>query len=332
MFWLIVIAILFAVGALAAWWWLPKWWVKRLRAELPDAKDRADIEDNFRKTVGQLIAAGAVIGGAVFAYWQTQQTLNATLDAQRRQTQQTNTSQLFSKAVDVLDGKGDPVKLQSGIAALEGVMASQCPPPCRAEDAGQFYFAAIDILSGYVRARTEKSTEERTPADVEAVLRILNTVSIPVGMILADAHIPYAGLRNVTWRGANLNGIHLNNATLTSSDLMGAQLVDADLSNATTFNLNLAGANLTKTHFRNAVLVRAILSSANLTDADLTNADLTDADLTNADLTRTTLIGAKLTRAKVGNARNLTPDQLSDACGDDATLPSNMAKLKLKTC
>jgi hypothetical protein len=62
--WLIAIAILIAACALAAWWLLPKRWVERLRDEIPDPKDRADIEDNFRKTVGQLIAGAAVILGA----------------------------------------------------------------------------------------------------------------------------------------------------------------------------------------------------------------------------------------------------------------------------
>jgi hypothetical protein len=53
--WLIVLAAVVAAMALAVWWWLPQWQVERLRREIPDAKARADVEDNFRKSIGQLI-------------------------------------------------------------------------------------------------------------------------------------------------------------------------------------------------------------------------------------------------------------------------------------
>jgi hypothetical protein len=38
-----------------------------------DAKARADVEDNFRKTMGQLLGGAAVLLGAGFAYLQFQQ-------------------------------------------------------------------------------------------------------------------------------------------------------------------------------------------------------------------------------------------------------------------
>jgi len=43
------------VVATALWWWLPKWEVNRLRLQIHDAKARADVEDNFRKTIGHLL-------------------------------------------------------------------------------------------------------------------------------------------------------------------------------------------------------------------------------------------------------------------------------------
>ena len=43
------------VVATALWWWLPKWEVDRLRLQIHDAKARADVEDNFRKTIGHLL-------------------------------------------------------------------------------------------------------------------------------------------------------------------------------------------------------------------------------------------------------------------------------------
>ena len=51
-----------------------------LRLEIPDPKARADVEDNFRKTIGQLLGGAAVLIGAGFAYYQTQLTSQASRD------------------------------------------------------------------------------------------------------------------------------------------------------------------------------------------------------------------------------------------------------------
>ena len=58
---------------LAAWWlwWrLPKRQVDRLRLTIRDPKARADVEDNFRKTIGQLLGGAAVLIDAALAYLQ----------------------------------------------------------------------------------------------------------------------------------------------------------------------------------------------------------------------------------------------------------------------
>src|ERR1700736_3486802 len=87
----IVIAI--AVTAAAAlliwlWWWVPKWQMRSVTAG--DPKARADIEDNFRKTVGQALGRIAVLIGAGMVYYGTQQTLlvsRRSLEASDKQSQ-----------------------------------------------------------------------------------------------------------------------------------------------------------------------------------------------------------------------------------------------------
>ena len=70
----IAVIIIIAIGvAGAAWWWVPKWQMKSITAG--DPKERADIEDNFRKTIGQALGGIAVLIGAGAAYYGTQQTL-----------------------------------------------------------------------------------------------------------------------------------------------------------------------------------------------------------------------------------------------------------------
>jgi hypothetical protein len=61
--WFVATAVVIVVIATALWWWLPKWQVNLLRLEIPDAKARADVEDNFRKTIGQLLGGAAVLIG-----------------------------------------------------------------------------------------------------------------------------------------------------------------------------------------------------------------------------------------------------------------------------
>ena len=66
--WWIGVGVGAAVLAGAAWWWLPK---RQMRSiTLGDPKARAEIEDNFRKTIGQALGAIAVLIGAGFAFAQ----------------------------------------------------------------------------------------------------------------------------------------------------------------------------------------------------------------------------------------------------------------------
>jgi hypothetical protein len=55
------------VIATMVWWWVPKWQANRLSLKIRDPKARADVEDNFRKTIGQLLGGAAVLIGTGFA-------------------------------------------------------------------------------------------------------------------------------------------------------------------------------------------------------------------------------------------------------------------------
>ena len=105
MYWPIVIksavaglAVAFFWGAWWLWWRLPKRQVYRLRLTIRDPKARADVEDNIRKTIGQLLGGAAVLIGAGFAYLQfTQQ--QQTSQQQFTQQQQASRDLLISNQV-----------------------------------------------------------------------------------------------------------------------------------------------------------------------------------------------------------------------------------------
>jgi hypothetical protein len=90
--------------------------VHRLRFAIRDAKARADVEDNSRKTIGQLLGGAAVLIGACFAYVQFHQQQQAAHDVL--------ISNQVAKGFELLGHKDkDEVRLRlGGIYALEGVM------------------------------------------------------------------------------------------------------------------------------------------------------------------------------------------------------------------
>jgi formate hydrogenlyase subunit 3/multisubunit Na+/H+ antiporter MnhD subunit len=59
---LVIVAVAFLGVGLWLWWWFPRWQMRSITAA--DPKARADIEDNFRKTIGQLLVGAMVLVGA----------------------------------------------------------------------------------------------------------------------------------------------------------------------------------------------------------------------------------------------------------------------------
>jgi hypothetical protein len=97
------------VGALGAWWlwWqLPKRQAERLRMTVRAAKARTDIEDNFRKTIGQLLGGAAVLIGAGFAYLQFQQ--------QQRSAHDLLISNQVAKGFELLGNKDNQIQQRLG--------------------------------------------------------------------------------------------------------------------------------------------------------------------------------------------------------------------------
>jgi Pentapeptide repeats (8 copies) len=299
--------ILLAAALWLLWWWFPKWQVKR-RFEISDPKARADVEDNFRKTVSQLIASAvtvpAVLIGTWLAYSGTQQTIEAsregtrqTVEASRKQAAdayQASRDQLISpqvsKGFELLertntstDKSGDKTVIRlGGIYALEGVMNTS----------EQYYKPVLEALCAFVRDGTKDVKGEGPPAtDIQAALTVI-------------------GRRGPGEGRVDLTGAHIPKAHLFSADLRGADLRGADLSGADLFRAKLTDANLFRADLSDAVLIGAYLTRANLYFANLSRAKLSGANLT--------------------NAVNVTQDQLDTACGgDDTKLPSDMT---IKQC
>jgi uncharacterized protein YjbI with pentapeptide repeats len=304
------IAIIVMAGVTALWWWVPKWQMKSVTAA--DPKARADIEDNFRKTVGQALGGIAVLVGAGAAYYGTQQTMQASDQQSRRNLEASRAlliSQQVSKGFEDLGNKESPMIVIGGIYTLEGVM--QAPETL-------YHRPVLEALCGFVRDRNmpsnmtdiNKISPKLPPTELRAALTV-------IGRRPADL-ANYADLTSLELWGLMLIGVDLRGTHLGGADLFHSVLTEADLSGADLLSVMLSGADLSD----------ANLSNTKMFYTDLSNANLFRANLTGANLSVAKLWGADLTEADLTDARGLTQDQLDSACGTNAKLPTGLTLKK----
>jgi uncharacterized protein YjbI with pentapeptide repeats len=320
----IVVAVDAALVLVAAIWWL--WWrlpkrqVRKLDIQIHDPKDRAETEDNFRKTVGQALGGAAVLIGAVAAYLQFTQQQQASR-AQLLASRDLLISNQVSKGFEQLAGEKLEMRL-GGIYALEGVMNTSA----------QYHQAVLEALCGFVRNRAKEdkaasnspTADIHPPAtDIQAAITVIGRRSDGLGRVdLAGAYLGNAELSDAKLGGANLSSVNLTVATLLRADLSNASLdnatlVAAHMTGANMTGAKLYGAKLTGVSMNRANLTGAYLYGTDLSGADLSRADLSGVDLTNANLNGAHLSGANLRGAYLSDAKliqaNLTDAELMDA-------------------
>jgi uncharacterized protein YjbI with pentapeptide repeats len=331
----IFVAVILLAALREFWWQFPKRHADSFRLQIRKVKDRADLEDAVRKSVGQLIGGIAVLAGAAFAYFQftaQQQMSQSQIDAtyaQLKGQQETAQRQLkaahdqlisqqVSKGFEQLGSKELSLRL-GGIYALEGVMnASE-----------RYHKPVLEALCAFVRDETRVEPTLGNPEQTNGSKRLANRgiskLSLPATDIqatltvigrreyktdqadLRGANIPKADLTRADLAGANLSGANLTEANLNGADLGGADLKRANLTGANLNEANLAGVSLSWANTGASKLNGVDLKGANLEGVDLNGAELNGANLEGADLWKAKLKGAKL------NGVNLKGAKLVDA-------------------
>jgi uncharacterized protein YjbI with pentapeptide repeats len=357
--WVPITVVVSVIAALAFWWWWPRWQVNRLALEIRDPKARADVEDNFRKTVGQLLGGAAVLFGAWLAFLQfsqQQQTAQSQIKQQQQAAHDLLISDQVSKGLEQLASDKIAMRL-GGIYALDGVMNTSERPE-------QYRGPVLEVLCAFVREYTIGKTVSEKPAiDIQAALTVIGRRKGQELPDLAKVNISGANLSGANLRGADLDSAYLNSAYLSGASLSGANLLGANLTgaNLTGANLsrvdltgadltganlgladlnggylsgaNLSGANLSRANLRSADLSGANLSRANLRGANLRGAYPIRADLTGTNLSGADLTGANLSGANLSGAKDLIQTQLNEACGNNETeLPAGLDPTRLKPC
>ena len=250
-----------------------------------------------------LVATAAV---AIFAFWYSRLTNQATIEAAKATTDETVKSaretneatiaaaregqfpDRYSKAIEQLGSDNLDVRI-GGIYALEGIGV----------DSARHHQTVMEVLTAFIREHSREPWPPPDPGGQERKLSIRPDVQAAVTVVARRD------------RGRDISGRHID---LVGAVLLGADLVDADLSSA-----NLTGATLTGANLRDANLTEAVLTEAVLTDANLRDATLTSANLTRAVFTGANLRGATLTSADLGGA-DLTDAKLPGAILTDTNL------------
>jgi hypothetical protein len=214
------VILVFPFVAGAFWWWVPKLQMRSVKTGHP--KERADIEDNFRRTIGQALGGIAVLIGAWAAYYGTQQTLRGNHDQLIRQQVAKGFEQLGQKG----DDKDDKMIVRlGGIYALEVVMNDPT--------SDRYRVPILEALRAFVRDRIKTYEGHDHPATgIQAVLTLIGRRAATEGEIdWAEVRIPGARLRG-NLSGADLSGADLSEANLSEANLSGANLTDAKITQA----------------------------------------------------------------------------------------------------
>jgi uncharacterized protein YjbI with pentapeptide repeats len=318
--WLLIVLVLllaaFLGTALGAWILLPQRLAKRYI--LKDIRESYDIEDDYRRAIGQLLAFSVASILAAIAIVEGLQAYRANADAVRKGAEASLQEQ-YRYGFESLEKRSEIAKI-GGMSILREAINSQ---PDRAEP----------ILTSLAIVVTENSplpaqaaTTGRLSPSAETALKILGSHPAEAGRFhfdlsnsfLRGARVPFSRFDGFDFAHSDLSGSDLNAANLyganfRSANLSGADLADADLSHA-----NLAAANLcpgtnvavlalmtgrdVPTQLEGAKLYSAALPGAYLRGANLRGTIFNNADLSGAHLEGADLQGAQLRNVRLDGA------------------------------
>ncbi len=312
-----VIAVVTAVViVLPVIWTLPDW--PGLVSSDPSltAKERADLENDARRTIIQVVG-GLLLVGTLYFTWRRVGAAEKTVQL----SEQGQITERFTRAIEQLGSEKLAVRL-GGIYALERI----------ARDSERDHWPIMEVLTAFVRENArwrdpppseEAAEPPRPPADIQAILTALGR---------RERSKEREGDRRL-----DLNKTDLRAAALRDAHLEGAILVEAHLEGADLWRTHLEGAHLWRTHLEEADVDGAHLERAGLNGAHLEGAFFCEAYLKGANLNGAHLEGADLNNANLEGAllrgaTGLTREQIDEAITDETTkLPSYLTASEAAT-
>ncbi|WP_175597230.1 pentapeptide repeat-containing protein [Peristeroidobacter soli] len=325
---------------LAAWllWFVPKWQVDGHAAVIAP-EDRPETENEFRRTMVQLVGGAAVLAGLFFTWQQlvaTRETLQLAQSGRISDRLSRSIEQLGNVSMHVrlgglyglqrvgIESSHDRAVAREILAAF--VRTSRTKPPteaggCPATERPSAENRCDDLSTGgcedvrtALNLVTALNKEAADGAAVDLARVDLRSFSLP-DVALPGAIFSDACLRRGNFDRADMSGARLNGAELIASSLRNTKLSDANLSFLAIATTDMSGAQLQGSDLTGAEMNQVTLTGANLSKTKLINAILSSVGLKDAVLT-----GADLRGANLGDVEGLTNDQLQGTTMDDTTI------------
>lgn len=286
--------------------------------EINNSTTNANLENQYRFTLAQILGGGAVAIGIYFT-WKNFLTAQEDL----KTTKEGQITDRFTRAIDQLgevDQLGNPaieIRL-GGIYALERT----------ANESDKDYWPIIEILTAYIRKNSsiedlKVKEQNKVPLDIQAILNVIgrraytykfgeaNRINLQrtflKGIHLKETHLEGADLTESNFVAAHLEKAHLEEALLEKSNFSAAYLDQADLRDtycemAQFEGSIIEGANLQKANFERAILSGANLRETNCESANFDAANCSGAFFEKAHLEKASFFGTQFYEAHLTEA------------------------------
>jgi uncharacterized protein YjbI with pentapeptide repeats len=312
----ICIGVFALIVALLVWSFVPILIVKRFKTT--SLKDNADIEDNYRKTMGQAIGAVALIVTFAWTFYKDRESIDLSRDQFQAQAKQSKAqaeqfteqqkqardqfiNQQFIGAAGLLKEESVSTRI-AGLYGIEQIASTKQP----ADAANPYLIPAIHTAIGFVgKTTTPGPPMKPIGADKQSAITIL-------------AHLNENHQLDVDLRNANLARADFRRSgtkAFTLSDFEGAVLYGADLSGLDLTGAKFGGSYMSylearelnefppQDKFENTRKQFAVyLDGATLVQANFDYVSMSGASLTEACLASASFVWTNLSRVSFQSA------------------------------
>jgi uncharacterized protein YjbI with pentapeptide repeats len=305
----VCIALIGSVIALLIWWFAPISIVKRFTIQ--PGKETADVEDNYRKTIGQAIGGAALIVTFAWTFYKDRDAISAARQQSKTQTDQfllqqdqaqnQLANQQFISAAGLLK-EGSVSTRIAGLYAFEQVASAK-----QKQNTNPYLVPVVQAAIGFIKEPKDMTYGHAVPADVQSAVTILAHLNEDRSVIV-DLHNTYlvrADFRRPRskafiasdFQSAVLYGADMSDLDLTDAKFGGSFMADSEaygpewepspeIYEATRkqFTVNFDGASLVNANFDHvhmggASLVKSCVANVSFYLTDLSRAIFRSADM-----------------------------------------------------
>ncbi|MDB5158536.1 MAG: Pentapeptide repeat family protein [Mucilaginibacter sp.] len=268
------------------------------------------LENEFRKTIAQIIGGLFVFVGLYFTWSQLSETRESISISQ-----QVFLTDRYSKAIDQLGSSNPQIRL-GGIFSLEKLASSS----------KEYISVVNNVLATYIRQKSN-DTSTYTFEEIQAAVGIISFRETNRDYLIDNDHgvnISNSILKNLYFENARLPYAKMVKSVFTESTFINANLsyvsgMEADFSKTNLSNSILSQSNFYGGSFKQSIMKGSIIKNSNLQLVNFSEANLINCDLNGSDLSDANLYGAILYGADLSTVKGITKDQIKVARINNST-------------